>query len=175
MIDPNWVRGYHGTSVDNAQIILREGFKISRNEYDWLGDGVYFFQDAPMRAAQWANELFGPEAAVVAVRIELVDCMDLLDIAWGRLLADSYDAFLRHLKSAGLPMPRQTTGAHRLDREVINYTLGLLEERHGQKVRSVRASFAEGRPVFANSALLDKSHVQIAVRDLSAIHDPNVL
>ncbi|HEU4883856.1 MAG TPA: hypothetical protein VFT45_16470 [Longimicrobium sp.] len=47
--------GYHGTSAEAARRILSSGFEISRNEYDWLGDGAYFFQDAPLRAREWAK------------------------------------------------------------------------------------------------------------------------
>ena len=50
MIEPLQVYGFHGTSIDAAEVILREGFRPSRNAYDWLGDGIYFFQDAPLRA-----------------------------------------------------------------------------------------------------------------------------
>jgi hypothetical protein len=49
------VLGYHGTSRENAIRILNNGFRVSSNDYDWLGEGVYFFQDAPMRALQWAK------------------------------------------------------------------------------------------------------------------------
>jgi hypothetical protein len=45
MIDPPiQVFGYHGTSREKANTILSEGFRVSDNDYDWLGKGVYFFQ-----------------------------------------------------------------------------------------------------------------------------------
>ena len=55
-----------------------------------------------------------------------------------------------------------------MDRYVINYAVGVLAER-GLKIRTIRAAFSEGKPVFPNSALLDLSHVQIAVRDTGLI------
>ena len=48
-----------------ADIIGREGFRLSQNDYDWLGDGVYFFQDGSLRAWQWARERHGDDAAVI--------------------------------------------------------------------------------------------------------------
>jgi hypothetical protein len=48
------VYGYHGTSRTKAANILKQGFLASDNDYDWLGTGIYFFQDAPIRATQWA-------------------------------------------------------------------------------------------------------------------------
>lgn len=61
-----------------------------------------------------------------------------------------------------------SSGAHRLDRNVLNYLADGLE-RKGLVVRSMRAAFPEGEPLFPGSALLSRAHVQIAVRDLSAI------
>jgi hypothetical protein len=51
---------------------------------------------------------------------------------------------------------------------VIHRTVEVLE-RQRIGVRSVRAAFIEGEPLFEGSALWSKAHVQIAVRDLSAI------
>jgi hypothetical protein len=162
------VYGYHGTTIQAATSILREGFRFSRNEYDWLGDGIYFFQDAPTRAWEWATTHYGGEAAVLGALIRLEDCMDLLDIQWAPVLTAAYDAFLTQLKRVQLPLPRQTSGAHRLDRAVINYAIGILAEQE-IVIRTVRGAFSEGSPVFPHSALFDRAHVQIAVRDIALI------
>lgn len=75
--------------------------------------------------------------------------------------------FLRDLRAEGRPLPRQTRGAHRLDRAVLNLTVELLSQQ-GMQVRSVRSIFVEGEPIYEHSALWTHSHVQIAVRDPSA-------
>jgi hypothetical protein len=168
MADIVRVYGYHGTTIQAATSILREGFRFSRNEYDWLGDGIYFFQDAPTRAWEWATTHYGVEAAVLGAVIRLEDCMDLLDIQWAPVLAEAYDAFLTQLKRVQMSIPRQTSGAHRLDRAVINYAIGILAEQ-GIVIRTVRGAFSEGSPVFPRSALFDRAHVQIAVRDIALI------
>ena len=82
------------------------------------------------------------------------------------MITEVYDSFLMYRREAGLRLPRQTVGAHRLDREVINYTVGVLAER-GITVRCVRSAFSEGRPVYPDSAIYDRAHVQIAVRDVT--------
>ena len=148
-------------------MILESGFQLSQNPYDWLGDGVYFFQDASERAWEWARESYGEEAAVIGAEIRLVECLDLLDIKWTKVIAEAYNQFLDHYKRSGLNLPRQTSGAHRLDREVINYAVGVWAEK-GIIFRCVRASFSEGHPVYPDSALHQRSHVQIAVRDIEA-------
>jgi hypothetical protein len=91
-----------------------------------------------------------------------------LDINWAKPLHEAYDSFLSKLKEAGLPLPRQTRGAHRLDREVINYMVGVLGTR-GIRVRAVGGAFSEGEPAFPGSAIFDRAHVQVVVRDLSII------
>jgi hypothetical protein len=111
---------------------------------------------------------------VVRSLIRLEDCMDLFDIGWMRFLNVTYDLFLNHLRAAKRPIPLQTGGAHRLDRDVINYAVDMLREK-GLLIRSVRAAFAEGIPIFPTSALFDRSHVQIAVRDLNVIERSEIV
>ncbi len=49
------IRGYHGTSATQAAGILRDGFLASDNDYDCLGNGVYFFEDGLAQARAWAR------------------------------------------------------------------------------------------------------------------------
>lgn len=47
--------GYHGTLKEKAKDILKNGFKLSTskgNKLEWLGDGVYFWED-DYYAIQW--------------------------------------------------------------------------------------------------------------------------
>ena len=161
------VRGFHGTTKSSADAILQNGFQISQNPYDWLGDGVYFFQDGLARAWEWAHENHGQDAAVIGAEILLDGCMDLLDTKWTRIISEVYDQFLSNVKRLGLSLPQQTSGAHRLDREVINYAVGVLNEQ-GISIACVRASFWEGRPIYPDSAFYYYGHIQIAVRDVES-------
>ena len=47
--------GYHGTTKENSKSILENGFEMSESQidnYEWLGDGVYFWDDI-FYAVQW--------------------------------------------------------------------------------------------------------------------------
>ena len=160
------VVGYHGTSIRSAEAVIRDGFRLSQNSYDWLGDGVYFFQDALNRAWEWAASSYPDEPAVIGAELVLVDCMDLLDTDWYSVLADTHDAYVGLLKELGRTPPIQAGGAHRLDRAVINYAIGVLT-RNGTEISCVRGAFVEGSPVYPGSALYDRAHVQISVRDVN--------
>ena len=155
--------------------MLRNGFHVSRNVYDWLGDGIYFFQDAPNRAREWAAQRHGADGVVIRSVIRLDDCLDLLDIQWNDLLNDAYTDVVEAAQRTGTSLPRQTAGAHRLDRVVLNLAVRLLGARRRMPVRSVRGVFGEGVPVFPNSAILSRAHVQIAVRDVSMIESSELL
>ena len=161
---PGPVTGFHGTSTEPAARILREGFRPSDNDYDWLGEGVYLFQDAPARARLWGEQRTGGPVAVIRAEIELTDCIDLLDIRWHERLQEAYREYAQAMHDTGQELPRQTPGAHRLDAAVIDYLVDVMDEE-GVIVRSVRSAFVEGEPLFPGSALHTLSHVQIAVRD----------
>jgi hypothetical protein len=51
--------GYHGTSLECASLIMETGFIPSKNHYDWIGHGVYFFINGiscpKSNAEEWAK------------------------------------------------------------------------------------------------------------------------
>ena len=161
------VAGFHGTTRKSADEIIKCGFRLSQNHYDWLGDGVYFFQDGLERASEWAIEHHRKEAAVVGAEILLVGCLDMMDTKWTKIMTQIYDQFLGKLKQSGMNLPSQTSGAHRLDREVINYAVEVMADR-GTNISCARGAFAEGHPVYPDSAFYHHAHIQIAVRDIEA-------
>jgi hypothetical protein len=169
------IRGYHGTSATQAAVILRDGFLSSDNDYDCLGNGVYFFEDGLAQARAWARRAHPSEPAVVQADVRLENCMDLKDgLGWGPLLAQAHDELLRVSREQGLPLPRQTSATRRLDRVVVELTVAILE-REGIRIRAARGVFAEGAPAFPGSFLSEGSHVQVAVRDTDLINNVNVV
>src|SRR6266404_3437306 len=47
---------YHGCDAKVGERVLagKEPLKPSREDYDWLGHGIYFWADSPDRAWDWA-------------------------------------------------------------------------------------------------------------------------
>lgn len=164
------VLGYHGTSREAAAAILRGEFRPSRNAHDWLGDGVYFWEEAPRRAWDWAQRQHGAKACVVASLLVLDGCLDLNDQLWQDFLFDVYREFVRERRRSGRPLPSQRPlgGSHPLDRVVINRAVRALA-REGVTIRCVRSAFLEGRRLYPWSAFTTHQHVQIAVRDPALI------
>ncbi len=172
LVAPRAVIGYHGCTRESAESILADNrFLPSRSEYDWLGEGFYFFEYAPYRALDWAQGRCaeaGMQPAVIRATIRLGRCLNLLDTRHIPRLAEVYAAFAETV--APEDMPRNTaSGAHYLDRYVVNAYCRLVEEDTALPFQTVRGTFPEGAPIYRGSKILEKAHTQIAVRDGACI------
>jgi hypothetical protein len=150
----------------------------SRNHYDWLGHGIYFWEHGPARAMQFAsNEAKRipskvKEPGVLGAYIFLGDCFDLLDVQFTAILEEVYPAFVSAMAKRGEPLPENlrsrndgTKLFHALDRAVIEFAIGLTEKMDNRKFDTVRGAFWEGGPAFLGSEISKQSHIQVAVRN----------
>ena len=175
------VIGYHGCDQSVARKVLLHGknLRASDNDYDWLERGIYFWEHGPQRAYEWARQSEGvKEPAVLGAFINLGYCFDLLDTNYTQLLAEMFPLYRQACEDTGTPLPANGSPAsrassdlvlRRLDCAVINWCLDFLEKQKKQHFHTVRCLFSEGTPVFEGSKILAKSHVQVAVRDDTAI------
>ena len=165
------VDGFHGTTEANAESILENGFNPSENPYDWLGGGVYFFQDAPHAAHDYAKKYcreHGGEPAVLRSQIRLASCADLFDTE----LNDIFGAIYEKYSQVNESIPVNRGGYRPLDRTVMDYACLILKEDYNARVQCVRAIFIEvdeEERLFPGSLIYRTSHVQIAVRDTTLI------
>jgi hypothetical protein len=168
---PRYVIGYHGCSKSTAaRILAGEPFVPSANEWDWLGEGVYFWEYAPARAGEWAQQRFGPQAAVLEAKIKLGRCLNLLDTKYLAGIQRAYHLTVKELTDLDLPVPENRPDGRRyLDQRVINLFCRLHGEETGRPYQTIRACFPEGGPVWPGSGILTKTHVQVAVRDVACI------
>lgn len=164
------VIAYHGTDKATARRVFDgASFLASENDYDWLGHGIYFWEDGPDRAWSWARKRHGHKAAVVGALIQLGACYDLMDTRYTRDLAAGAKAFHERNRKAGLPLPENQGLRRPLDCAVINWWLGTLAHEVGLAFQTVRRGFEEGAPVYPGMGITLESHVQIAVRDPACI------
>ena len=172
------VVAYHGCDVVVAEQLLQgEKFRKSRNDYDWLGEGVYFWEYGAARALEFARDqarrgkLSRP--AVVGALVQLGRCFDLMDTRFTSELDDAFRLLKASRDEAGEPLPVNEGKTpdrllRRRDCAVLNYYLRWLQEI-GAPYDTVRCGFVEGPPVYEGSGIHCQSHVQIAVRDLTCI------
>jgi hypothetical protein len=104
---------------------------------------------------------------VVAARVSLDGCLDLLNPRWHDELADAQ--FVVECIADGRDIPvNKPSGNRARDCATINWYCEQAAAT-GLAIRSVRAIFEEGEPIFEASAIRSQSPIQIAVRDISVI------
>jgi hypothetical protein len=169
---PQLVTGYHGCHVDTANdIVAGAGFRPSQNGYDWLGAGIYFWEDGPSRAAEWARKRFGDSGAVVQATISLGRSLNLLDTTHFDRLEQSYEKILLTLPGLGLEVPKNIRKLHELDYVVVEYYCDEVATTGGEAFQTVRGCFPEGKPLYEGSKILRETHIQVSVRDAGCISD----
>jgi hypothetical protein len=173
---PRTVVGYHGCNRAFARGLVAnrislDEWKASKNTYDWLGEGVYFWEHAPGRAWQRAKECHGDEPAVVATEIRLGKCLDFGDTVFAVLLRQSYDNTVEHYTKNEWTLPTNSEkqqALRKLDKLVIDRLIQASSYK-GIGFQTVRCPFEEGEAVYAGGMIKEQSHIQIAVRDKACI------
>lgn len=184
MFATSFVLGYHGCDRRIGEGILRndEHVGISKNRYDWLGEGAYFWENSPERAHEWAEFLKKhplqrsrriENPFVIGAIIDLGNCLDLTDASSLQIVRAGYDEFQRANVLAGVKLPVNEPAHGRdidllkrhLDCAVINF-VHLLREREGlDAFDTVRGVFAEGGELYPGAKVMAKTHVQVCVRN----------
>jgi hypothetical protein len=169
---PNLILGFHGCHEDvhRAVVVQGESLKASDNSYDWLGNGIYFWEQNYERAYEWAKNRYGSKAAVIGAVIDLGYCLNLTDSASADVLRQGFELlqFRCGLLGNNLPQNRKSKKAkdvllRDLDCAVIQQIHEFNNETNNQRFDSVRGIFTEGEPVYPGSEILEKTHVQICV------------
>ena len=183
-----FIVAFHGCDEDVVErVLLGKGeLDYSENAYDWLGRGIYFWEYGPRRAYEWAkwrSEGKGGSGgkvktpAVIGAYINLGRCFDLLDTANTTLLGSVFNQFKNDCEDKGVRPPRNEAAfdgdidhtKRILDCAVVNFAVEAIEAMEKTQFQTVRCIFSEGKPAFDGSLIMAKSHIQIAVRDRSAI------
>lgn len=168
-----FVLGYHGCEAAVADgLVNGELFEISTNDYDWLGSGIYFWENDALRGLQWAEMASQrgktiKEPAVVGAVIELGLCLDLTQQSSLDVIRTAYFGRKRVSDALREKMPKNIDKLRRpLDCAVLNY---LYESMPAPKFQTVRGVFVEGGELFPGAHIEAKTHIQIAVRDPNCI------
>jgi hypothetical protein len=157
--------------------------KSSSNSYDWLGHGIYFWENSPSRALEFAEHLQKyprqskgkiVKPAVIGAVIQLGYCLDLLDYQNLQLLKEGYESLVEYTDIAKFPQNKSIGNIgdlllRYLDCSVIEMVHTLKKKIGQQPFDSVRSVFYEGNELYPNAGFREKDHVQVCVRNPNCI------
>lgn len=183
---PGFVLGFHGCDEEHGREIIagRKSLQPSENKYDWLGNGIYFWEASPERATQFAREAASnnkrvtrgaiKKPFVVGAVIDLGVCCNLLDSNALNELGLAYPIFVETFKQGAetgkLPENKGKDNAARyLDRSVVEFMHALRAHQTLEPYDTVRGAFWEGGALYPGSGFSRKTHIQIAVRNPKCI------
>lgn len=175
---PNLIVAFHGCdqSVVDKVVSGEANLLASTNDYDWLGNGIYFWENNEERALEWAQELSRRKGSsiktpsVIGAVIDLGYCFDLTDSAYLKELRKSYDMAYAISQLSGNPLPEnKAIGTssdlllRKLDCFVIEMTHRINKKANKRAYDSVRGVFWEGKSLYPNAGFAEKNHIQICV------------
>lgn len=180
----NLVIGFHGCDQSVLEKVLsgQECLSPSLNDYDWLGHGIYFWENNEARALKYAKECMERPAssikkpAIIGAVIDLGYCMDLTDSEYLDELKDAYDLLSSIHKNTGEPLPENKKTGKSSDLLIRKLDCAVIEAVHTINSRSelppydsVKGVFWEGKELYPNAGFREKNHIQICVRNPNCI------
>jgi len=176
---PGLILGFHGCdkSISSKVLIGEESLKSSKNEYDWLGHGIYFWENSDSRALEFAqSQKENPKKgkypidnpSVLGAVINLGYCLDLLDYSNLKLLKSAYEILKTSHNSSNFPINKRN-GKNRdlvlrnLDCAVIEMLHEIMRVEKKPDFDSVRGVFFEGEELYPDAGFKEKDHIQICI------------
>lgn len=177
---PRFILGFHGTERATVDALVQRHtphLDQSTSKNEWLGHGIYFWENDPQRALEWAQEGNAKkkieEPDVVGAIIDLGLCLDLTTRVGLDEVARAYSALERSFNTFGAPLPSNSVGPDKLRRELDCAVIQALHlYRKDEKLvpyQSVRAPFPEAGELYDGAGFRARNHIQIAVIDSSCI------
>ena len=113
---PFSVIGFHSCDKEVGLRVLNGYDELlpSQNTWDWLGSGIYFWEQNPLRAQEYALESaqrkqFNKKPIntpfVIGAIIELGNCLDLIESGSLDILSKAYTTLKKAKDAAGEKMP----------------------------------------------------------------------
>ena len=175
------ILAYHGCDKSVADKVIKNkgSLKASSNDYDWLGHGVYFWENSYSRALDYAHELKTRKSssiktpAVIGAVIDLGNCLNLLDFENLKLVKETYETLKELTNEFKLPLPQNTGGTDLLKRYLDCAVIEFLHNVRGgsdlQDFDSVKGMFSEGRELYPKAGFRAKSHIQLCIKNPNCI------
>ncbi len=165
------VYGYHGYVEERFSNYEMNRYHISTHNGNWLGDGLYFFQDAPLYAKGWAKFITRKNLnsenkrirfRVIKAKINLSRCLCFCGKPAQSLFLRIRKIYDHYQEEMNLTIENQIA-YHYLDNSIVE-TICKIASDLGFEVKSVRGAFPAGKELFYSGLLKDMTHIQFTLR-----------
>lgn len=167
------IYGFHGCDEAAAEKIIESGiFLDSDKRSEWLGKGIYFWENDPRRALEWAR-LRSKKPQVIGAIINPESCLDLSSREAVPLLKAGFRRLEEYSKKSGIALPKNKGRPNdkdeknrMLDCAVVN---ALFDNLPKGALAAVKSPFFEGQAIYPGAFFYEQTHVQICVKDPDCI------
>jgi hypothetical protein len=160
------IKAYHAGDVEGIESLISRGSGIpfSASPGNWLGDGVYFWENDPLRAEHW--QMQRNKGAILECEIDTRYLFNLLrrEEDTDLFYAEAKDS-LKKLKAVN----NRTAQSFELDRNLFNK---IRDKFMGQGMCGIRMAFHLGESITLDGNIFENQHIQICLWDLAAIENP---
>ncbi|WDY58512.1 hypothetical protein [Pseudomonas sp. PSKL.D1] len=179
---PSFVLAFHGCDREVGEAVLAgEQISPSVNDYDWLGEGAYFWENSPDRALSYAQRIKENKRGkgsikdpfVVGAIIDPGLCLNLTDEGALLELGEAYQLLAENndlLPENRNGFPGDTDNLKRFLDCAVFQSLHSARELVGlEPYQSVRSPFLEGPELYPGTFFRQETHIQLCVRDINNI------
>jgi hypothetical protein len=174
IINPYSIIGFHSCDREVGLRVLngKEELFSSNNSWDWLGSGIYFWEQNPVRALEYAiessqrlqfNKIPIKTPFVLGAIIELQNCLNLVESQSLKILSGAYNSLKEVLQETGEEMPENKQNNRALDCAVIQFIHETNKKKFTPSYDTIRCAFPEGGELYPGSAISSRLHLQICV------------
>lgn len=171
---PFQITGFHSCDRELGLRLLNgsDELRPSDNPWDWLGPGVYFWEQNPYRALEYAVEAARKDQKfsgkiktpfVIGAIIELGTCLNLVEPNSISIVKEAHDNLLATVRDIGEVMPMNKGANRRLDCAVIKYVHESNKRKGVPRYDTIRSPFQEGGPIYDGANFTDRLHIEICV------------
>lgn len=161
------VKAYHAGNTDNIERFVKGHSYLDKSYHknNWLGAGVYFWENDSRRAENW--QIDKEKGSILECEIDTDNLLNLLEDS------DETTHFFKQAKSTSSIIGSNiinNRSAQRFEHDckIFNLLRGNLEEDFS----GIRMAFHLGESVSKDGNLYTGQHIQICLWDLSAILNP---
>lgn len=177
---PYQIIGFHSCDKEVGLKILngKEQLRPSTNTWDWLGAGIYFWEQNPEKALEYSKKCAAGKQKyngqiktpfVIGAIIELGNCLNLVEPQSLRILKEAHKDLEKTYKMAEKILPTNKGANRKLDCAVIQSIHETNKRSNIKAYDTVRCPFHDDGELYANSNFSSGLHIEISVINESMI------